>query len=255
MAGKRRKVEPPAEEGAPAWMNTYGDMVTLVLTFFVLLFSFSTIDAKKWEEIVNSFSGTRIVAIAPLDPGEVPPYNNETENEAGNDNEISVSAGNIEEQKEAFDQLYAQIRQHIIENKLETQLNVTKNEYVITLRITDTALFDSGKDVIKPGAKPMLQEISKIINAHDDVIKKITIEGHTDNVPISSARFRDNWDLSSCRAGSALQFVKSVSDIDSAKFAICGYGEYRPVAPNDTKEGQAKNRRVDFVIESIAKID
>lgn len=255
MAGKRRKVEPPQEEGAPAWMNTYGDMVTLVLTFFVLLFSFSTIDAKKWEQIVNSFSGTHIVAIAPLDPGEVPPHNTETEDEAKSVEAKNIPAASIAKQKVLFDELYKQIKQHIIDNQLETQLNVTKNEYVIILRITDSALFDSGKDLIKPNAKPMLQEVSKIIDSHDDVIKRITIEGHTDNVPISSLRFRDNWDLSACRAGSALQFVESVTDIDSAKFAVCGYGEYRPVASNDTEEGKAKNRRVDFVIESIAKID
>ncbi len=252
MVSNRKKPEPPQEYGAPAWMNTYGDMVTLVLTFFVLLFSFSTIDAKKWEEIVNSFSGQRLVVVQPLDP------------KAADSNEIirttptpaitpEPSINN--DIKERFDELYEKIQKHISENGLDLQLNVSKDDNLIVLRITDSALFDSGRDVIRTDALELLQSIVEIFDEYETAIKLIQIEGHTDNVPIHSAKFDSNWDLSTSRAVRVVQYFIDHSGISPMKYAASGYGEYHPVASNDTEEGKTKNRRVDFVITSTEYID
>ncbi|MDR1620037.1 MAG: OmpA family protein [Clostridiales bacterium] len=235
------------KSGAPAWMTTYGDMVTLVLTFFVLLFSFSTIDAKKWEAVVSSFTGNRLVVIEPLDPGAVV---------QGFDMPTPRPApSNTEEEKDEFDELYERISNYIEENALTSQLAVDRSEGVILLTINDSALFDSGKDIIKPEAAELLRKVALIFDEYQDNIAQIRIEGHTDNVPIETAQFPSNWELSMGRASKVLQFFLANSIIPPPKYAGLGYGEYHPVASNDNEAGKARNRRVDFVIESIQNIE
>ncbi len=260
MAGKR-KPQPPDEEGAPAWMNTYGDMVTLLLTFFVLLFSFSTIDAQKWEQIVSSLSGTPYVAIQSIDPGEVhsetdpvndtswdvPKESTQPTPEPSNELDESGKA----ERERRFEELYQNIKTYIRTNNLEMLLKAQKEHDTILIRMTDSALFNSGKVDILPAAKEMLMEISKIIDEYDDLIETIWVEGHTDSVPISSAKYRDNSDLSAMRATSVRRYMLGIMDISPSKIVPIGYGEYRPVDTNDTEDGKANNRRVDFVIQGI----
>lgn len=129
----RKKKEEPQEEGAPAWMNTYGDMVTLLLTFFVLLFSFSTIDAQKWEEIVSSLSGTPFVAIQALDPGNVQGEINKELNADPTPTPTPDVDSNVEEIKERFNELYEKIKTHIKENNLGSLLNVEEQENAVLI--------------------------------------------------------------------------------------------------------------------------
>ncbi len=254
----RKKPEPPEEEGSPAWMNTYGDMVTLLLTFFVLLFSFSTIDAQKWEEIVSSLSGTPFVAIQALDPGDVK-SSVETLDETSwdqpeptPDQSMTVNGMNVEEIEERFDELFEKIKTHIEQNGLQNMLNVEMQENAILMRMNESALFDSGSDVIKPDAKEILPAICEMILEYDILISRIRIEGHTDTVPIQNSKFKDNWELSQARAYSVLQYLLTV-EMDPVKMWPVGLGEYHPVDVNTTEPGKARNRRVDFVIESILK--
>lgn len=260
MAGKR-KPKPPEEEGAPAWMNTYGDMVTLLLTFFVLLFSFSTIDAQKWEQIVSSLSGTPYVAIQALDPAQVhaetEPVDNSSwevpkESQAPQPTPSSQpdDPGKAERERR-FEELYQNIKTYISTNNLETLLKAQKEHDTILIRMTDRALFDSAKVDILPEAQKMLQEICIIINTYNDLIETIWVEGHTDSVPISSAKYRDNSDLSAMRATSVRRYMLGIIKIDPSKIVPVGYGEYRPVDTNKTNEGKANNRRVDFVIQGM----
>jgi chemotaxis protein MotB len=262
----RKKPEEAQEEGSPAWMNTYGDMVTLLLTFFVLLFSFSTIDAKKWEEIVNSFSGITILEIPALDPnapGEAegkqkgkfvitspqPSATPEQLQETGSD--VSLKNDHI---VVSFNEMYARIKNHIEQNDLEQILTVQYvDEYTVLLRMSDSAFFDSGSDKIKEDVKVVLQDVCAIIKEYEELIKTIRVEGHTDTVPMKSAEFVDNWDLSTARAEKVVRFTIKITELNPALFSATGYGEYRPIADNSTDEGKAKNRRVDFVIENILK--
>ncbi len=234
-------------------MNTYGDMVTLLLTFFVLLFSFSTIDAQKWEEIVSSLSGTPFVAIQAIDPGNVQGEIASEVNADPTPTPSPQSDANAEEIKERFDELYQKIKSHIEENNLSSLLNVEEQENAILIRMSDSALFDSGKDFLKTDAKMILGSICVIIEEYDDLIQRIRIEGHTDNVPIHNSRFADNWELSASRALVVVRYMLSMTDIIPAKFIPMGYGEYHPVDSNETSAGRASNRRVDFVLESILK--
>lgn len=268
MSG-RKKPEPPQEEGAPAWMNTYGDMVTLLLTFFVLLFSFSTVDAEKWEKLVNSLAGRQVIT-AIANPGNT---GNSTsgpatmeewlkDNEDSDDNDGALldpepvpteasgqdgSQGNVTVD---FNQLYEEIKEHIVINGLEATLHIEKTDNVIILRISDSALFDSGKADIKQESMELLRQVGEIFTKYQASIQMIRIEGHTDNVPISTSHYVDNWDLSTSRATNVLRYFLETCELSPDKFSAVGYGEFHPVASNDTEEGKAQNRRVDFVIQS-----
>jgi chemotaxis protein MotB len=258
MAG-RRKPAPPEEEGAPAWMNTYGDMVTLLLTFFVLLFSFSTIDAKKWEEIVQSFSGAPYVAVRALDPDEVIAEAMKGESweltpAATPTQQAAVKDTNLSGNRKRFVELYEKIQEHIRVNKLEAVLKAVKEgDDSILIRMTDSALFDSAKVDIKAAAKSTLMEICVIIDEYNDLIEMIWVEGHTDSNPINSDRYKDNTELAAMRATNVRRFMLSIMDIDPARITPIPYGEYRPVDTNETEVGRANNRRVDFVIQAKAE--
>ena len=251
MMSRRNAPEAPSEEGAPAWMNTYGDMVTLLLTFFVLLFTVSTIDAQKWQEIVQSFTGQRIVAIAPLDPGEPQEGDADLVRSRTPPPTPEPTPFNIEKDKDDFSKLFQSIKVHIVSNSLDAQLNVHRENQVIILHITESALFDSGKDAIRQDARELLSNIVEIFDEYEGAIELIQIEGHTDNVPIHSARFESNWELSTSRAVKVVKYFLEHSSIEPMKYAASGYGEYRPIAANDSEEGKAKNRRVDFVIREL----
>lgn len=261
MRDNKKKPEEPQEEGSPAWMNTYGDMVTLILTFFVLLFSFSTIDAQKWEKLVSSLSGTAIVAIEAIDPDDIQlSGTQETEDqenveilEPDEENESYADIGTPEEIRERFNELYEKIKNHIEENNLENMINIYEEEDTILIRMTDSALFDSGSAEIRDDIKVILLQLCGIFQEYVDLIQEIQIEGHTDNVPVDTTKLKDNWELSTDRATEVVRFFVDNMDIDPSIMTPLGYGEYHPVASNDTEEGRAANRRVDFVIESILK--
>lgn len=279
MSG-RKKPEPPQEEGSPAWMNTYGDMVTLLLTFFVLLFSFSTVDAEKWEQLVNSLAGRQVItAIANpgnsgnsssgpdtmeewlkdnqerkddsiRDPAAAPTPESGSQADSTGDSEDAQTDDQDGNVTASFDQLYEAIKEHIKANGLEATLYIEKSDDVIILRISDSALFDSGKADIKPESLELLEQVGEIFTTYQDSIQMIRIEGHTDNVPISTSHYVDNWDLSTSRATNVLRYFLATSELDPEIFSAVGYGEFHPVASNDTEEGRSKNRRVDFIIQS-----
>ncbi len=257
----RKKPEPPEEEGAPAWMNTYGDMVTLLLTFFVLLFSFSSINADKWEQIVYSMSGAPYVAVQALDPDEViaeamdgeswDPLVDATPTPTPTSTPGAENNNSLLGNKKRFVQLYEKIQYHISVNDLETKLQAEQiSDDSILLRMTDSALFDTARVEIKPAAEEILEAICVIIDDYNDLIDVIWVEGHTDSNPISSDRYKDNTELSAMRATNVRRYMLSIMTIDPAKITPIPYGEYHPVDTNETEAGRANNRRVDFVIQA-----
>jgi len=242
-------------------MDTYGDMVTLLLTFFVLLFSISTIDAQKWQAFALSFAGTGGASIENIRPGtaasdlaaediiaQMPEEAAESDDAADD----GAKDGN-NQVANRFNELYEKLKKHVEDNNLGYKLNVEMYENVILIRMTDSALFDSNSAVIRKDAEPLLDDTCDIIAEYDDMIRLIRVEGHTDNVPIQSGKYMDNWELSTARASSIVRRLLDMSGITPSKLSPSGYGEYRPIADNSTKEGQARNRRGDFVIENVTE--
>ncbi len=250
MRSGRRRAAPPQEEGAPAWMNTYGDMVTLLLTFFVLLFAFSSIDAAKWKSIVQSFTGKKITSSANTTPD--PNFGLE-DVRFPEDTPGPTPGGSGEET--SFDELYEKIKTHVRESGEASSLDVSKDGGLITIRVTDTALFNSGDDRIRDEALALLDSIITIFDEYDDALQLVHIEGHTDNIPISGSKFKSNWDLSTSRAVSVVQYCIENSKLSPMKYAASGYGEYHPISDNNSEEGRAKNRRVDFLLLSTKSME
>jgi len=258
----RKKPEEPQEEGSPAWMNTYGDMVTLLLTFFVLLFSFSTVDADKWEEIIQSLAGISVIAVPALDPNATEKMEinagrfiiTPTTTSPSDNNTTGMNGGNSDVIQQRFHEFYETVKTYVETNNLGYLLKIEyTDDFTVLLRMSDSAFFDSGSANIDTGAKTALNAVCKIFTEYEDIIQVIHIEGHTDNKPIQNTKYKDNWELSMDRADTVRKYIMQITDIDPALLAASYYGEYHPVADNDTEEGRAQNRRVDFIIESILK--
>ncbi len=257
MARKKKQAAPPP--GAPAWMNTYGDMVTLVLTFFVLLFSMSTIDAKQFQMLVAAFNS----GVGLLNPGT---YMSDAMVESNSDN-LDVATEDIEQYIESMEEaenlpaidyeslanfkaLADKLEQHIESNDLGTLVDMTSSADEIKLTFGAGALFQSGKADIIPDMLPVLDEMAALLNSFAGEIQKIRFSGHTDNLPIRNAQFEDNLDLSLRRAAAVSRYFVA-QGVDRSIIVAEGYGEYQPVASNDTEEGRALNRRVELIISRV----
>jgi len=231
-------------------MDTYGDLVTLLLCFFVLLFSFSTIDSRKWEALVGAFAGETMVAIPVLSPAmalEKPIALEPQTGETSDDSQRNTATVDIE----ALMSLAAAIGTFIQENQLEGQVEIATDyeNFVLIIRFADAVLFDSGNDVLRPEAMQTLNLLVEALTQNLQYIELIRIEGHTDNLPIRTAKFDSNWELSVFRAVRTLRYLIDSGRIEPNKLSAVGYGEHRPIRTNNTAEGRASNRRVDFVIE------
>jgi len=229
----RKKRKPEQGGGVPGWMVTYGDMMTLLLCFFILLFSFSTIDVVKFRDVIVELQGALgVLSGGPmvLNLGDIP-AKQVTENP-------SASTRRLEGIKE-------EIEKKAAEENMSDNVQVTINERGLMIRFTDTALFDLGKADVKPEAVPVLDAIGEELM---EVSNRVAIEGHTDPTPINTPQFPSNWELSTARASAVVHYMIEVSGIAPDRLSASGFSYYHPVVPNNTPEDQAQNRRVDVLI-------
>lgn len=303
-----KKKEKPAEEGSPAWMATFSDLMNLLLCFFVLLFASSTQDAEKIMRIVNSFNpqsysilesgavslsegqiisggvtqlpgidsfleyiGVSVeakgnnddIAASGADEGEedkdtsveepddvIGTYPEETKSESEQEQE-ELSDEALKEQMgekglEQSEEMYDEISEVSESYDIDDRIVMNFNSQYVSLDLNGALLFDAGQADIRSDAKVFMQRIAAILEKYRDSI--IEIEGHTDNIPISSGKYESNRYLSTARANKVLEYVEEHADLIDANMKAAGYGEYRPVASNATEEGRAKNRRVTIKI-------
>lgn len=240
MSRRRRRTEESSGGGSPEWMTTYGDMVTLLLCFFVLLFSFSEVDARKFQSMIASFQGS----LGILDSGmNIVP---------DDDLSLGTTEGmSTEELKELMDfkGLQDALEKFLIEKDLEDDLLISMDSKGLVMRFQDNVLFDSGRADIKEEAKEILTEIVEFLEQPDFQKKHIMVEGHTDSDPLRrNARYETNWELSTARSSNVVRFFIEEMNLDPKRFSASGYSKYHPIAENDTPENKRKNRRVDIVI-------
>ncbi len=232
MAKKRQSQE---EEGG-SWMDTYGDMITLVLTFFVLLYSMSSMDESKWKLIAVAFNkGQTEVRVS----GEPNPENDPT---AIYDDQVPE----VEEFEEIvdFEDFYMYLKQVITTNELQDSVSVEMSNTGVYMRFRDNIFFAGDSDVLLDEGKYILEIISDGIRSVNERILAIKVSGHTAGAANSDV---NEWQLSSGRADSVINFMLSLDACDPDKFSSAGYGKYRPVDDNDTEEGRRQNRRVEIV--------
>lgn len=258
-----RKKQEDVPKGSPAWMNTFSDLMNLLLCFFVLLFSMSTVDAEKFEKIVASFQSTFSILPsggASIGDGEMISsgvsqlelydiYYNEqanTKSEEEEQEEQDVAEAyekqSLEESEKMAEQIEEAINRYGIQDEVEVKFNA---DYVL-LNMNGALLFDSGKAEIRSEAYPLVEKIGKIIEPYHQNI--IEVEGHTDNVPIHSSKYEDNNVLSMYRALTVADYLRENTTLEPAHIKSSGRGEYVPIADNSTPEGRAKNRRVEIKI-------
>ncbi|NLJ79463.1 MAG: OmpA family protein [Firmicutes bacterium] len=227
---RRRSRDEPS--GAASWLTTYSDMVTLLLTFFVLLFSFSSVDVAKFSAIISAFQGYFGI----LDGGM-----------SLSESALPLPFEASELSRQQLLELFEDLSDFIAEEGLEG-VHLELEERGLTVRFADRVFFDLGEAVLKPEARAILDKISPILR---DLPNPLRVEGHTDDWPIQTSRFPSNWELSVHRATNVVRYLIEEEDFDAQKLSAAGYSEYRPVLPNDTAENRALNRRVDLVIMSI----
>jgi len=225
----------------PNWLTTYGDMVTLLMTFFVLLFALSTVNQPKFEAIAHSLQAT--FGVAPAGgPGALP--GSRSVLPGGGPLEMNTAS----KEEAQLSQIRTRLSQYVTENNLSDLVSVDADARGLLIRFSDQVLFDLGKADLRPEATAVLDKVGEAI---EDIPNGIRIEGHTDDLPINTPRFPTNWDLSAARAVAVLQYLSRTHRIPKNRLSIAGYGEYRPVARNDSEANRRLNRRVDVVILSM----
>ena len=260
---KKREEEPP--KGSPAWMNTFSDLMNLLLCFFVLLFSMSSVDAQKFELIAASFSQTfsifsagatavgdgMLVSMGVSQLNELDDYTNSMGKTADGDNDDPDSIDKMTEALDAeklkeSEELAEKIEEAMEEQSLSREVDMEVTSQYVQLSLKGALLFDSGSSELKAEALPVMEKLGLILERYAGSV--IEIEGHTDNVPINSARFANNNELSSARALSVFDYFVETTTLDPAMIKHSGRGEYVPIADNSSPEGRAKNRRVEIKI-------
>ncbi|MBO6195900.1 MAG: flagellar motor protein MotB [Butyrivibrio sp.] len=269
MAKKPEEIKP----GLPAWQGTFGDLMNLLLCFFVLLFSMANMDAAKFEEVAASFSqafsvfsggemaigegaligdgvsqlsqlSAYVTSMGLAQSGE---DSDESEKAVGDMNQEELMEAAEEEQLEASAELAEKIEQALEEGEIDNMVSLNYTSQYVELTIQGSILFDSGKTEIKEDAIPVIDKVGQILETFAG--GTIDIEGHTDNVPMSGGgKYANNDELSAGRALSVFYYLTENTTLDPSKIVHTGRGQYDPIADNTTDEGRARNRRVEIRI-------
>ena len=235
MSDEAPSIEEEVEEGAPAWVVTFGDLMSLLMCFFVLLLSFSEMDRNKYRivsgSVKNAFGIQRKKPIFDSPKGS---------KMIAKEFDQAILLTKIEDVvKEIIKELDGEYEE------LKGSVEVESNEKQVTIRMMGEATFDTGKADLRSNFTPLLLKIGEILGKTRG---EIIIAGHTDNVPLTGGLFGSNLGLSMARAGSVAEFLLRSNTIDPKRLSTMGFGEYRPLTTNDTAAGRQKNRRVEIIV-------
>lgn len=233
---RKREKKP---EGGADWMGTYGDMVTLLLCFFVMLYSMSSVDQQKWEMVVKS-----------LNPGAKEVSQIVTDMEAQDGTfDVSGSMPKPEVVEEPFDELYYTLKKAVEAQGLESSIEVTKGDGFTFILFRDKVVFDGESSVLRPEGKQILDGFAAALGAASSAIQEIQILGHTSmNAPGYPNDIYNDRMLAANRSTEVLTYIAAKGIIEPAKLVQSSFGQYRPVATHETAEGRASNRRVEMII-------
>jgi chemotaxis protein MotB len=231
MVRKKRHEEPENHE---RWLVSYADFITLLFAFFTALYALSTVSEGKYKALSDSLS----TAFKP----KASSYGDSMGNFRpimDDDTPLAEGFG------AAFSSEYRKLSETFKKLKDSRRPSLVYGKSKITIRIAGAKLFHPESDEFIEDAGPVLDKVAVVLK---DMSHPVRIEGHTDNIPINTARFPSNWDFSSARALKILKYFISVHGMDPKRFSALGYGEYRPVDTNDTPGGRSRNRRVDIMV-------
>lgn len=236
---KRRKKKNEEPQGGAGWLASFADTMTLLMTFFVLLYSMAEVDSEKIKQMSAAFQdvlqGESADSIHQFDlyDGEVPIKGGE----------IEIEVPEVPRESEE-DYTYEELKKFISEQKIEDSVTVEKTEDGILLQLGEALLFKSGKSTLNNIA--ILDKISEIIS---NTTGEVEVEGHTDNVPLSQTG-KSNWELSVERSVNVVRYLIEEKGVKPDRLSAVGYGEHKPIADNNTAQGRAANRRVSVLFAS-----
>jgi chemotaxis protein MotB len=215
------------------WIVSYADFVTLLFAFFVVMFATANADRNKVRMVSEAIRAALNQPVPPPPPGAAKPQ---------------ATMPDPSKMAQAMAELMPSMK--LLEKELSAEIQNGNVEVHMTPRglvvsFKQAAFFDSGSDGVKPSAMPTIDKVGRVLSK---IPNSVRLEGHTDNVPIATERFRNNWELSSARAIAVLNVLSNECGIPRLRLAVGGYAEVAPVASNDTEAGRARNRRVDVVI-------
>jgi len=244
MPGKKKKDEEGCG-GAPQWMCTFSDMMSLLLCFFVLLFAMSTIEKVKFEQMINSIKGAL---------GTIPEIYNTSWVEP-----VSVQPQKVEPVQRnrtlqrAKEAIVEKARSRLVSDEESKEIVIEGVKEGIRFTLTGRVLFASGMSTLSEEGKRNLRAVAETLNDFSEL--HIQITGHTDNTTISESLFHNNWRLAQARAFSVLTFLRDECNVSEKRMSFQSCGPYRPRFPNDTPEQQALNRRVEITLMQGSKAE
>lgn len=247
MARKKEKAKLPES----SWLDTYADTITLLMTFFVLLYSMSSVDAKKFESIASALNsvltGQSADSILQYDvyQGNAPIIGQEAnsgENNSEGKDQDDVNKGNGNSDSETT---YDQVSKFVQANDLSSLVSIKSDDRGVIIQIKDSILFEVGQAELKQDSAGMLDKINALIST---LPNNIIVEGHTDSTPINTSQYPSNWELSGARAARVVRFFVDEKGQNSSRFKAQGLADTEPIAANDSDEHKALNRRVNILI-------
>lgn len=233
MSRKQAHAEEHPDE---RWVISYADLVTLLLGFFILLYATTDQNLAKMDSLARGLSSA---------------FNVPVKEGAGGQALFDGGTGIIPERNDRADLPFdLEAVRKLIQKEtqgagVDGKISVEKGQDRIVLRLSESTVFSSASADIRPEARPLLAVVAKALGRNDN---EVSVEGHTDNIPLATDRYPSNWELSSARATAVLRALTEEYGVDAKRLVASGYGEHRPSASNLTPEGRAVNRRADIVI-------
>jgi len=247
------------EPGAPAWLATFADLMSLLMCFFVLLLSFSEMDLQKYKQVAGSmkmaFGVQRVVKADTIprgtsvikqefSPGKPNPSVMEVMKQQTDDDsrdELRIDSPIPDKVQELLDMVEDRLSKEIADETLE----IVVYENSVMIRVREADAFPSGSAKLQPGFEPVLDKLQSLF---DESTGRIIVSGHTDDVPISTSNYPSNWVLSAARAASVVHYLSEIRMTDPARIEIRAFADTKPVAGNETPENRARNRRIEINI-------
>jgi len=247
MSRRKKKKNTHIDE---SWLLPYSDLLTLLVALFIVLFAMSDINVQKYEQLAgvfrDQFSGGDGFMEQQNAPVETPDNPEQPEEENEKEEKENENPSDAEGEFLRLEELNSEIKNYINENNLQDQFGTELTDEGLLITIVNDVFFDSGSAEVKAEGQKVAKDVSMLL--HTEPPHQIVISGHADDVPIGNSEYNSNWELSVTRALNFMSLILENEKLDPTLFSAKGYGEFKPIVPNNSEENRSKNRRVEVLI-------